>query len=146
MRWYFGLIVLSLSCSASAGLYSDDLAKCLVESTTKEDRTALVRWMFAAAGSHPAVASIANVSPHAMDEANASTGALFMRLLTDSCKDKAKRALAYEGPSAIQLSFQVLGQVAAGELFSSPEVRAAMAGLQQHVDNKKLEELKNSPP
>jgi hypothetical protein len=114
-----------------------------VDSTTKEDRTALVRWMFAAAAANPAVASIANVSPKAMDDANASTGALFMRLLTDSCKDKAKKALNYEGPATFQLSFQVLGQVAAGEMFASPEVRKAMAGLEQHVDKKKLEELKS---
>jgi len=76
-----------------------------------------------------------------MAETNASTGALFMRLLTDSCKDKAKTALTYEGPAVIQLSFSVLGQVAAGELFASPEVRQAMSGLQQSVDAKKLEEL-----
>ncbi len=78
-----------------------------------------------------------------MEEANATTGALFMRLLTESCKDKAKKALVYEGPASIQLSFTVLGQVAAGELFSSPEVKEAMSGLEKSVDNKKLEQLKN---
>jgi hypothetical protein len=113
-----------------------------VDATTKDDRTALVRWMFAAAAANPAVASIANVSPKVMDAANASTGALFTRLLTESCKEKAKKALTYEGPATIQLSFQVLGQVAAGEMFASPEVRNAMAGLEQHVDKKKLDELK----
>jgi hypothetical protein len=34
---------------AAAGPYSDDLAKCLVKSTTKEDRVSLIRWLFAAA-------------------------------------------------------------------------------------------------
>jgi hypothetical protein len=133
---------LLLSCSAHAGPYGDDLAKCLVESTTKEDRESLVRWMFAAAAAHPAVASIANVSPQALDQANADTGALFMRLVTDSCKDKAKKALTYEGPATIQLSFQVLGQVAGREMFSSPEVKKALSGLETSIDNKKLEELK----
>jgi hypothetical protein len=139
-----GLLVMGLLASsiAHAGPYTDDLSKCLVESTTKEDRTSLVRWMFAAAAANPAVASIAHVSPKVMDEANATTGALFMRLLTESCKDKAKKALMYEGPATIQMSFTVLGQVAAGEMFASPEVKEAISGLQKHVDAKKLEALK----
>lgn len=77
-----------------------------------------------------------------MVDANASTGALVMRLLTDSCKEKTKKALKYEGPATIQLSFQVLGQVAAGELFSSPEVQKAISGMQGHIDKTKLDELK----
>ena len=134
-------VALLVSSAAQAGPYSDDLAKCLVSSTSKEERIALVRWMFAAASAHPAVASISKVSSKIMDEANASTGALFMRRLTDSCKDKAKTAMQYEGPATIQTSFTVLGQVAASEMFSSPEVKQAMAGLEQHVDGKKIQEL-----
>jgi hypothetical protein len=99
--------------------------------------------MFAAAAANPAVASIARVSPKVMDEANATTAALLMKLLTESCKDKAKKALVYEGPATIQLSFTVLGQVAAGEMFSSPEVREAISGLEKNVDKKKLEQLKD---
>src|SRR5215472_2734610 len=115
------ILALTVSCSAHAGPYGDDLAKCLVDSTTKEDRIALVRWMFTAAAANPAVASIAKVTPKVMD--------------------KAKTALKYEGPATIQLSFQVLGQVAAGEMFATPEVREAMSGLEKYVDKKKIEEL-----
>jgi hypothetical protein len=136
------LIAIFFSSAAHAGPYGDDMAKCLVESTTKEDRIALVRWMFAAAASNPAVAPIAKVSPQTMDDANAAMGALIMRLLTDSCRDKTKKALTYEGPATIQLSFQVLGQVAAGELFSSPEVKNTISGVQRHLDAKKLQALK----
>jgi hypothetical protein len=106
----------------------------------------MVRWMFAAAAAHPAVASIANVSPKALEEANATTGSLFMRLLTEACRDKAKKAVTYEGPAAIQLSFTVLGQAAAGELFSNPEVKKAMSGLDKSIDKKKLEELRSDAP
>lgn len=143
MRFVYILILSCLvTAPAHAGIYGDDLSKCLVESTTKQDRTALVRWIFAAAAANPAVASLSNVSPKMMEDANSTTGALIMRLLTGSCKDKATKALTYEGPAAIQLSFQVLGQVAGGELFSSPEVRHAISGLEQYVDKKKLEELR----
>src|SRR5271156_4188580 len=135
-------VTMLFSMGAHAGPYGDDMARCLVESTSRDDRIALVRWMFAAAAANPAVAPIAKVSAQTMDDANASMGALVMRLLTDTCKEKTKNALKYEGPATIQLAFQALGQVAAGELFSSPEVKKAISGLQGHVDTKKLAELK----
>jgi len=135
------LVGLLAAGQSQAGPYGDDLSKCLVESTSKDDRSALVRWMFAAASAHPAVASIASVSPKVLDDANAATASLFERLLTDSCREKTRKALTYEGPATIQTSFALLGQVAASELFSSPEVAGAMAGLQKHFDTSKLEAL-----
>ncbi len=134
-----GLTAFSLT--AHAGLYTDDLSRCLVEKTSKEDRASLVRWMFAAAAAHPAVAPIAKVSMEQQDGANKAVGELFTRLLTGSCKEKAKNAITYEGAAAIQMSFQVLGQVAGSELFQSPEVARVMAGLEKHVDKKKLDAL-----
>lgn len=135
------VVALSYSISAHAGLYSDDLSRCLVEQTTKEDRTQLVRWMFAAAAAHPAVAAIAKVTPQQQEQSNKVIGDLIMKLLTESCLEKAKKAMTYEGPATIQTSFSVLGQVAAGELFASPEVAKILGGLDKYTDKKKLDEL-----
>jgi len=76
-----------------------------------------------------------------MDKANKRTADLFMKLLTDTCRQQAKKAIQYEGQLAIQTSFQILGQVAAKELFSSPEVAAGMSELDKHIDEKKLKSL-----
>lgn len=134
---------LMLSQSAFAGLYADDLSKCLVASTTQQDRMALVRWLFSAASLHPAVKSIVTVSEKQLDESTKQTAQLFMRLLTVSCKPQAEKALQYEGPVTIELSFRVLGQVAGRELFTSPEVAVAMSKLQKYVDQKKIAALAN---
>jgi hypothetical protein len=135
-----------LAGTASAGVYTDELSKCLVESTTTEDRTALVHWLFAAASVHPAISSLSTVKPADMDAANQTIGALFMRLLTDSCKEQAQKALRFEGPATIQLSFTVLGQVAGAELFSNPLVAKEMSGIEKFIDPAKLESLKAEPP
>lgn len=132
---------LFVASTANAGPYTDDLSKCLVESTSPEDRTALVRWMFAAMAQHPAVTPLASVSPEKVEESNAAIGKLFMRLLTRSCDDKAKKALQYEGSIAMNQSFTVLGQVAASEIFANPKVTEVMSGLDKYVDKKKLESL-----
>lgn len=126
---------------AFAGSYTDDLTKCIVESTTTEDRTEFVKWVFSAVSLHPAVKSITSVSEAQLEEANKKTAKLFMRLLTDSCMQKAEKAIKYEGQIALQSSFQILGQIAGQELFSSPEVTAAMESLAKHIDIEKIESL-----
>lgn len=133
--------LLAAAMPASAGIYTDELARCLVESTTATDRTTLVRWMFGAATAHPAVASLAKVPAAEMEKSNAAVANLMVKLLTESCVDKSKKAIKFEGPAAIQLSFQVLGQVAGNELFSNPEVQKATAGLENHLDKEKLAAL-----
>ena len=65
-----------------------------------------------------------------------------MKLLTETCLDTSKKAIKYEGPAAIQLSFQVRGQVASMEIFSNPNVAGAVAGLEKYTDKKRLEALR----
>ncbi len=124
-----------------AGPYTDELSKCLVASTTAADRVDLVKWMFAAASSHPAVRPMSTVTPEQLDAANRKMGEMMMRLLTDSCVQQTRDALKFEGNTTLQTSFQVLGQVAGRELFSSPEVTAALSGLDQYVDSEKVKAL-----
>lgn len=124
--------------AAQAGPYSDELSKCIIESTTVSDRAAFVNWIFSAASLHPAVKSIAAVSKEQMDAANRQTGEMVMKILTESCPKQAEKAIRYEGASALETSFEVLGQVAGQELFSSPEVAAGMAGLVEYLDENRL--------
>jgi len=126
---------------AFAGVYTDDLSKCLVNSTTPADRNALVRWIFAAGSVHPALKGYVTMTPAQLDEANRTAGGLFMKLLTQTCEKQARAALNYEGKAALEASFTVLGQVAGRELFSDPSVNAGMAGLQKYMDADKLQAL-----
>jgi hypothetical protein len=143
-------LVMILMCGstlpAMAGVYTDDLSRCLVESSTKEDRTALVQWIFAAISQNPSISALGKATDADIEKANAAVGSLFMRLLTETCVDKAKKAIKYEGAVAIQGAFEVLGKVASSDLFSDPKVQAVMAGLIKHVDSKKLEALKDGEP
>jgi hypothetical protein len=135
----FGVTVLA-SALALAGPYSDEMAKCLVKSTSDADKNMLVKWMFAAAALHPAVQSIASVSDAERNELNKSTARLVERLLTETCRAETVEALKNEGAGTIQSSFQVLGQVAAVRLFSDPIVARGM-NIEQHLDPKKFEKL-----
>lgn len=140
----FSLTLLASS-SALAGPYSDEMAKCLVTSTSEADKNFLVKWMFAAAALHPAVKSISSVTDAQRNELNIKTAKLFERLLTESCKAQVQQAIKYEGQSTIESAFQVLGQVAARGLFSDPSVNGFIAQLGKHIDPKKMESVLGTP-
>jgi hypothetical protein len=122
-----------------AGPYGDELSKCLVESTTTEDKSTLVQWMFAMSALHPDVKQLSAVSAGKRNDLNKQFAGLLTTLLTKSCVDESKAAIKYEGPETISQGFSVLGQVAGRELFSNAEVAAGMGELEGLVDDKKIE-------
>lgn len=124
-----------------AGLYADDMGRCLVSATSAKDKTDLVRWIFANSALHPEVASIASLSTEQRDAISKVAGALLQRLLTQDCRKQTQEALKYEGGIAMQLAFQVLGQVAMAELMSNAAVNKGFADLRRFLDETKLREL-----
>jgi hypothetical protein len=122
----------------AGGPYTDELSKCLVKSTTEADKTLLVQWMFAMMSLHPAVKSMSAMSDAERTEITRKAAGMMEHLLTVSCQPEAQQSVKYEGNGAIEASFNVLGQVAARELFTSPEVAAGLANLEKFVDDKKL--------
>ena len=126
---------------ALAGPYTDDLSKCLVANTTESDKTTLMTWIFAAISLNPTVAPMAHITPAKRKQINADMGKLFMSLMTETCRSQSQAAYKYEGNSALETSFSVLGQVAGRELFSSPEVAKGMGELDAQIDKKKLQEV-----
>jgi hypothetical protein len=127
------------STGAQAGPYGDDLGRCLVSSTSSLDKRAMVKWLLATAAMHPDVQPLAVVSTQQRDNLNKAVGTLFERLLSQSCRQQAVQAFNFEGLSAIEHSFQILGQVAARELFADPTVVAGMAEVtKQEVTNQEV--------
>ena len=134
------LSVLVLSpTEAAAGPYSDELAKCLVRSTTTSEKNALIKWVFAAAALHPEVKGIASVTEAQRDELSKATGKLFERLVSESCKTETQDAVKYEGPSVFQSAFTVLGQVASIGLFTDPSVSGYMSDFLKYIDKSKVQ-------
>ena len=132
------LSAFAVSNLSQAGVYSDDLSRCLVESSTPTDKSVLVKWMFTSMALHPDVAAMAKVSEAQRLESSKAAADMFTKLMTQTCLDQAKKAIKYEGAVAIQQGFAVFGQVAGQELFANPNVATALAGLGEHIDNDKL--------
>ena len=124
--------------TAHAGPYGDELSKCLVSSTTSADKTLLVKWIFSAIALNHEVSGFVDMPVPVRQQLNKDTAALYMRLLTDTCRSQTHEAFKYEGQAAIEGGFQLLGQVASQGMFSDPAVATGMADLLQHFDHAKL--------
>ena len=137
----FAAALAGLSEKAAAGPYSDDLAKCLVSSTSAEDKSTLVKWVFSIASLHPALGSVTAVTASQRTHTDKEVAALFEALLTDRCKKQTVQAVRYEGEKTIGTAFEVLGQAAMMELFADPAVAKGLGAFTEHLDQKKLESL-----
>lgn len=137
----FFLTLLCMSRFAAAGPFADDMAKCLVNSTSPEDRTVLVKWIFSIIALHPDLSAMSSISAKQRDDLSRSAGALFQRLLVESCRSQTQQALQNEGQQTIQYAFQILGQVATTGLFSDPHVAEGTKDLAKYLDEEKLKAL-----
>jgi hypothetical protein len=126
---------------AHAGVYTDEMSKCLVRSATPQDQSDLVIWVFAAMSAHPSVKAYANISEPQRVAITKKASGLMERLLITSCRKETIDALKYEGSSAIEQSFGVLGEVAMRGLMSDPQVTQNFASLAEYVDAAKFEAL-----
>ena len=129
-----------------AGLYADELSKCLVRSTTTADKTLLIKWVFSTMSLHPDVKGLSNVSDDQRTELNKGTALLFESVLTGPCLSETRAAMKYEGESAVSASFSVLGQVAMRELFANPKVASGMADFAKFFDEERLQKALGVKP
>ena len=125
-----------------AGPFGDDMAKCLVRSTSSKDNILLGRWLVRVYGEHSESKGLIYISDYDKKIIDREVGKLFTRLLTQDCEFEAKKAYKYEGLSVMSNAFQVLGEVAGKELLEDRNVSKALKKFTEYVDYEKLEYLK----
>lgn len=132
-------MAIGLGAPASAGVYSDDLSKCLVSSANDADRALLVKWIFSAMSASPAVSSMVKVTPDERHAITLQAGGLFTKLIAQTCRTQTVAALKYEGMGAVEAGFAVLGQVAVRGLMTEPAVATEMGSLGAAMDKTQLD-------
>ena len=132
--------LLNVPC-ASAGVFTDDMSKCLVRASSPEDQAALIRFIFAAMALNPNVASLSAMNAEQRNETERMAASLLQRLLLKDCRTETVAALKNEGIGAIEASFGVLGQVAMRGLMADPNVAANLRAFGDGLDRRDLNEL-----
>jgi len=141
--WRLALLasILFAASAAQAGIYGDDLSKCLVSKSTDEDKAGLVRWIYGLMSSSPNVKDLAAMSAAKHKELNALGASIFERLVFSVCHAETVAALKYEGNGAFEASFSTLGQVAMRSLMTDPAVSAETAAFGANFSRDKWDAL-----
>ncbi|MFS0736398.1 hypothetical protein ABC347_05045 [Sphingomonas sp. 1P06PA] len=128
----------ALSSMANAGVFTDDLSRCLVTAATPADRDTMMQWIFSAYAAADIAREISSVTPEQHVAYNKRGAALFERLILVDCRKQAVAAIRNEGQTAFEQSFQVLGQMAGRGLMEDPKVAAEMERFGAVLDREKL--------
>ena len=126
---------------ASAGPYADDLAKCFIQSSSSDDKTIFVQWMFGEMTLHPSVQSMSSVTDEQRNSLTQKAADYYQRLIFKDCRQQTIDALKYEGFAAMAFGGQTLGAVATREMMSNPKTQAGLAALNASLDKQKMVEL-----
>jgi hypothetical protein len=128
----FGLAILLflglLPGRAYADDYADTLSKCLVTSTTSDERVAMMKWFFAAMSLNPSVGSLINLSADQWQKISDDAGKVFADLIATRCREQSLNVLRYDRTEFAK-SFRALGTLAGESLMTDPRVRAAIAAV-----------------
>jgi hypothetical protein len=129
--------VLGAAAPARAGVYADELTKCLVKSTTEADKAKLVEWIFSAMAADPSLKSLSSVSPEQRAALTRGFVEIFQRLVFADCRKEAVEGLKYEGDGVMQPSFSALGEIAMQRLMNGPSFQDTTAQMVTFMDKDK---------
>ena len=138
---FVALASLAISGQAHAGVFADDLSRCLVNKSSDADQQVFMRWMFSAFTLDPALSHMSTITPAQRDQYTKDAGAVFSRLLLVDCRKETIAALKNEPGDAIGPAFNTLGQTTASHLFQSPEAVAQLKRLGDSFDKDGLKKL-----
>ena len=124
-----------------AGPFGDEMARCLVSSTSNRDRNKLIKWIFRVYGDHPEVSYMVDLSDREKNIIDKDVADIFTRLLSEDCIDETKKVKKYEGDDALVTAFEVLGKVAANGISKNPNVERSISKFTELIDIKKVDYL-----
>jgi hypothetical protein len=131
----------ALSTSAEAGVFTDDLTRCLVSKATDSDRDAFMAWMFSAVSADPQLQKFTTLDRTKRDNIAATAADVFQRLIFVDCRKEAIAAMKAEGQEVLAQAFGGLGRAATEQMFQSPQAQAELEALGNNFDEAKLKAL-----
>ncbi len=131
---YLFIILISFNMNSFAGPFTDDFAKCLVTKTTAQEKTDLVKWIYVTISFHPQLSQMSNLTADDVEMANIRVADYMTNVFAYKCNDELNQAIKYEGEESVFYAFELLGELAMGELMQDQGVTAASELFIQYVD------------
>ena len=131
---YLFIILISFNMNSFSGPFTDDFAKCLVTKTTAQEKTDLVKWIYVTISFHPQLSQMSNLTAEDVEMANIRVADYMTNVFAYKCNDELNQAIKYEGEESVFYAFELLGELAMGELMQDQGVTAASELFIQYVD------------
>ena len=131
---FLPIILISFNLNSFAGTFTDDFAKCLVTKTTAQEKTDLVKWIYVTISFHPQLSQMSNLTADDVEMANIRVADYMTNVFAYKCNDELNQAIKYEGEESVFYAFELLGELAMGELMQDQGVTAASELFIQYVD------------
>lgn len=138
MKNIITVAALSLACLFTPPSFATSFGQCLVDALSADERKSLARWVFFSMAVHDDIQKFASVSEEDRAASDLQVGSLVTRLLADDCPDAFREATSVD-PLAVQRAFELVGQVAMGELMQDEKVLKAIGNYGNFVDMPSLE-------
>ena len=138
---YFFIFFISLNLNSYAGPFTDDFSKCLVTKTTNQEKTDLVRWIYVTISFHPQLSQMSNLTAEDVEMANIRVADYMTNVFAYKCNDELNQAIKYEGEESVLYAFELLGELAMGELMQDQGVAAASELFIEYIDLSILADL-----
>ena len=122
---FLSIILISFNLNSFAGPFTDDFAKCLVTKTTAQEKTDLVKWIYVTISFHPQLSQMSNLTAEDVEMANIRVADYMTNVFAYKCNDELNQAIKYEGEESVFHAFELLGELAMGELMQDQGVTAA---------------------
>ncbi|MBU2978310.1 hypothetical protein [Alteromonas sp. C1M14] len=133
MKKLIGALILSVSSMVSMQASANALGECLVDALNGKERKELAKWIYFSMAAHPDIIEFANIADDARLNSDKAVGALVTRLLGEDCPAQFKAAVQVD-PMATQRAFELVGQVAMGELMQNMKVTQAISNYANYMD------------
>mgnify|MGYP000035036227 FL=1 len=128
------IFAISTNFNSYAGPFTDDFAKCLVTKTTNQEKKDLVKWIYVTISFHPQLNQMSNLTAEDVEMANIRVADYMTNVFAYKCNDELNQAIKYEGEESVFYAFELLGELAMGELMQDEGVTAASELFIQYVD------------
>lgn len=136
----FGNAHINAYANNNIGLYSNDLAKCMVISLNDNDKRTIQAMSLQMIFSHPNFSQKNPYSTYEILQTKQQTWALLTRLIAKDCTKEFLLAMHYDDEQAINSALTKLGQYVFADITNYPSLQSYSTDIANYVDKQKIKQ------
>ena len=125
----------------NAGVFTNELIKCMVKNTNNKELKLLKTWIYFAFSQDEDLKKYSKISKKEEERVNKLMANYVTDLLTNRCKKEYNLAIKNDGTRAISDSFEYLGRIAGVQIMSNPNVVIFIQKFSNYIDLNKFKDI-----